>query len=39
MELLAFHAWQWRPAAAGRRLGRLARALLRTANQDLRRDT
>jgi len=39
MELLAFQAWQRPPRPAARRLGCLARTLLRTANQDVRRDT
>jgi len=39
MELLAFQTWQRPPRPAARGLERLARALLRAANEDLRRDT
>jgi hypothetical protein len=39
MELLAFQAWQRPPGTAARRLERIARALLRAADEDLRRDT
>ena len=39
MELLAFQTWQRPPRPPARGLERLARALLRAANEDLRRDT